>query len=145
MRLSKQTQYGILLVLYLSHAGRATSKSASEGLSLSKAFVDQVARKLRLAGLIKSVRGYGGGYEVVGAPTVQDVISSLSNIYFLNKQEAAKYAIGSPEERAFVNFCKNLQLAISPTLRRKVANVGKELVANELATLSRAPASKEFN
>lgn len=145
MKLNKATQYGILIVLYLSHSGRSNSSSIAEGLSLSKSFLDQVARKLRMAGLIKSSRGYGGGFEVSGEPTVEEVISVLSPITFLNKSEMTKYAVGCPEERAFLNLCRNLQGAINPTLRRKVVNVGKELVANELATLSRAPASKEFN
>lgn len=145
MRLNKTCQYGMLIILYLSHAGRASSFSIAEGLGVSKLFLDQVARKLRMAGLLKSTKGYGGGYEVVGEPTVEEVITVLSPIHFLNKREAAGYAIGCPEERAFLNLCKNLQLAITPTLRRKVVNVGKELVANEMATLSRAPASKEYN
>lgn len=145
MKFNVKAQYGLLFVLYLSHAGRATSQSASIGLGLSKAFLDQVARKLRLAGLIKSVRGYGGGYEVVGTPSVEDVLEVLSPVSLVSKKEATKYLVGSPEERAFLSLCKCIQGLINPALKRKIVNVGKESVATELSELNNPSPSQELN
>ncbi len=145
MRINRLSQYGILFVLYLSQAGRATAEGAAEGLNLSRSFLDQVARKLRVAGVIKSVRGCGGGYEVVGAPTVEDVLDALSPVSLLTSAESTMYALGAPEHRAFANYCKNLENSLSPVLKRKVSAVGKELVANEMACLERAQPSPQVN
>lgn len=145
MRLNKRLQYGLLLVLYLCRSGRTSAASAAEGLLVSRPFLEQVARSLRIAGVIKSVRGPGGGYELAGDPTVLEVFNAISPVSFLSKKEAATYAKGPHEHRAFAQFVNNLVLGLAPLLRRKVRNIGNELVASEMARLARAPASLQVN
>lgn len=145
MKLNKRLQYGLLLALYLCRSGRATIEGASEGLGLSTSFLTQVARSLRIAGVIKSVRGAHGGYELKGEPTVLDVFNALSPVQLLNKAESAAYSKGHSEHRALYNYVINLGHAWGPLLRRKVRNVGMELVVNELARLNRAQPTQQAN
>lgn len=145
MRINKKLQYGLLLTLYICRAGRATVEGAAEGLKVSYPFLAQIAGQLRKGGVLKSIRGEHGGYEIVGEPKVQDVFNALSPVSLLSKQEANAYAKGPAEHRALAQFAGSLGLAISPFLRRKVRAVGSDLVANEMGRLNRLPLSAPSN
>ena len=137
MRLNKDTQYGILFSLYLSRAGRATLEDAASELKLPKNFLAQVVRKMRLKGLVRSVRGPGGGYELTKEVTPLDILNVFDAYNIINSKEQSNYLTGGPEERAFALYAKNLSLALYPLLARKIKNVMSELVANEVAKLDK--------
>lgn len=146
MKLSKKLQYGLLLVLYISRGGRVTIEGAAEGLGLSRPFLEQVARLLRISGVIKSVRGPNGGYELAGEPTVNDVFNSLSPVKLLDKSELFAYGIGvPPEHRALSAYVSNMQASLAPVLNRKIKNLMAELVANEMAHMDRIQADSTIN
>lgn len=145
MRLNKKMQYGFLFALYLSRAGRGKVADAAANMNISKHFLEQVARKLRLSGVIKSVRGPGGGYELVGDPTAFEVLNALSPVALLKSVEFTRYKTGASEERAFAQYAFNLAQALHPVMRRKIRNIGAELVANELATLNRVEVTVQAN
>jgi Rrf2 family iron-sulfur cluster assembly transcriptional regulator len=50
------------------HAGPVTIKAISEKQSLSVAYLEQILNTLRKAGIIKSVKGPGGGYVLNEEP-----------------------------------------------------------------------------
>lgn len=137
MLLNKKVQYGILFCLYLARAGRATTRSASESLNLSKSFLDQVARKLRLSGIVTSTRGPGGGYQLNKEATLFDIISHLTDTFVLTLDEKETYRQGQPEERALYQLATNLNYGLQHMLNRKVNNLMLELVANEVKTLDK--------
>jgi Rrf2 family protein len=145
MRLNRKVQYGLLFVLYITRAGRVTIESAAEGLGLSTSFLEQVARNLRLAGVVKSIRGTHGGYELEGDPNMQAVFEALSPVNLLGREEFKGYSKGSSEHRALAHYVASLGLALAPLLKRKVRNVSNDLVAQEMARLNRAPASMRAN
>lgn len=145
MKINKQAQYGMLLALYLTKAGRSNLGYIAEGLNLSKSFVQQVARKLRLAGIIKSIRGKHGGYELVGEPTVLDVITALNPVKLLTSKEVSKFRIGSQEERALLLFTGNIASALRPVMGRKIKNLVPELMANEEAHFTRIQNDASIN
>jgi Rrf2 family iron-sulfur cluster assembly transcriptional regulator len=145
MRINQATQYGILLALYLTRSGRISLDQIAEGLQLSQSFLEQVARKLRIAGVIKSVRGPHGGYEIVGEPTIRDVFNALSPVQLVGTLDQFNYSKGSSEQRALLLFSNNLGLALSPLLSRKVKHVMQELTANELARMDRISADSSIN
>lgn len=136
MILNKKLQYGILLSLYLTRAGQATTNSVATNLNLSKSFLDQVARKMRIAGLITSIRGPGGGYKLSGEVSITQVVQALSNHFVLTLDEKETYRKGQPEERALYQLATNLNFGLQHLLNRKVQNIMLELVANEVATLN---------
>lgn len=137
MKINKKTQYGLMFTLYLARAGRATVEDASHNLLLSKSFLEQVARRLRLAGVISSVRGPGGGYELKTDARMMDVFNALSPVSFISKVEYAQLSKGMPEARALAHYSQTLNLGVYPVLNRKVRSVMSELVANEMVHLNR--------
>lgn len=146
MRLSKTLQYGLLFALYLCRSGRTTVESASEGMGVPFEFLTQIASKLRRYGVVKSVRGPHGGYELNGNPTVRDVFLALSTpVSLLGREELDNYRKGSTDHRALAAYVLNLNMALQPLLSRNVRNVAAELVANEMARLGRASPSAELN
>jgi Rrf2 family cysteine metabolism transcriptional repressor len=144
MKLNKKMQYAVLFSLYVSRAGRATVEVAADNLSLSRSFLEQVARKLRIAGVVKSVRGPNGGYELVGDPTVYDVLTAVAPVKLLGP-EATDYKSGKAEERAFYRFALNLGNSIMPVLRKSISKVNDELVVSEVAAMERTGASMAAN
>lgn len=145
MKITQNVQYGILLALYLSRSGRSNLKFIAEGMKLSKPFLEQVARKLRQSGVIVSVRGPHGGYELVGSPTVRDIFNSLSPVKLISNKETTKLIVGSIDERSLLHFTKNLQSAINPLMNRKIKSLWLELVANDDAHMNRIAADSAIN
>lgn len=145
MKITQNVQYGILLALYLSRSGRSNLKFISEGMKLSKPFLEQVARKLRLSGVIRSIRGPGGGYELVGDPIVRDIFNSLSPVKLISNKESSKFLIGSIDERSLLHFANNLQSSMNPLLNRKIRTLWLELVANDDAHMNRIAADSAIN
>jgi len=131
MKLTKQQQNGLLFVLYVARAGRCKVSDAAAELDLSEAFLEQIARKLRIAGLVKSHRGPGGGFELVGEPTIGQVIVGLGKMV-PNPYRASK----SSEKRALGQLMASFNNAMTPILRRKVQSLNLELAANESAAMS---------
>lgn len=137
MRLTRKAQYGVLFALYLSRSGRVSVDVAAANLGVSRLFLHQVARYLRIGGIITSHRGVNGGFELKGNPTVGEVIAVLSPTKLLSETERNLYQKGDSDARAFVSFVRNLSNAMAPLLNRSIRNIGQELVANEMAKLNR--------
>lgn len=84
MRISTRSRYGLRAMLELSRTygeGPVTAKeiSAREGISMS--YLEHLLADLRGAGLVRSVRGPGGGFELAMSP---DEISLLSIVRALD-------------------------------------------------------------
>jgi len=65
LRLSTKGQYGVRAMYEIARGYPATPvtiKEISERQDVSVAYLEQILNKLRKAGLIKSIRGPGGGY-----------------------------------------------------------------------------------
>lgn len=64
MKLTKKAVYALLLTAYVTRVGRTNLYTAAKELTIDLHFLEQIARKLRMAGILKSIRGPGGGYEI---------------------------------------------------------------------------------
>jgi Rrf2 family protein len=65
LRLSTKSQYGVRAMFEIANsypAGPVTIKEISEKQSVSIAYLEQILNILRKAGIIRSVKGPGGGY-----------------------------------------------------------------------------------
>lgn len=131
MRINKKSQYGLLFVLYIERAGRANVSTASQNLKLSKTFLYSIAQKLTKAGVIKSFRGAHGGYQVVGNPTVSQVIKVLNDAWVLTRAEMQRYELGDADSRAFAGLVKNIHQSMIPVMQTKVAQFGYDLAQQE--------------
>ncbi len=77
MKLNKNIENGLLLTIYLARRGQSNVKTASSDLQISIHFLEQIARKLRIVGVLSSVKGPGGGYRLNPTSTALDVITAL--------------------------------------------------------------------
>ncbi|OGH88153.1 MAG: hypothetical protein A3J93_00215 [Candidatus Magasanikbacteria bacterium RIFOXYC2_FULL_42_28] len=78
--LRRETDYALRLLKTLSTApkGRASLMTVSNQTGISFLFLQKIARKLRIAGLIKSTKGVSGGYELKIKPnklSLKNIIS----------------------------------------------------------------------
>ncbi len=81
LQVSNKVEYGINLMLYLSQSGKRLSLSyVARKTKMPYSFLNQIARKLKHAGLIQSKEGKGGGYSLSLDPakiSVGKIIRSL--------------------------------------------------------------------
>lgn len=71
MKLSTRTRYGVRALLELAEKfgkGPVLMKTISENQQISKNYLENIFVPLRLRGLIKTVRGPGGGYILARPP-----------------------------------------------------------------------------
>lgn len=65
MHLTKTTDYAVRMVFYLALQGRlCSSREISEETAVSRHYITQISARLRRRGVIRSVAGLQGGYEM---------------------------------------------------------------------------------
>jgi len=67
MKISTRGRYGLYAMLHLAiHEGRGpiTAKDIADRQNVSVTYLEQLLSKLKKSGLVKGVRGPGGGYEL---------------------------------------------------------------------------------
>lgn len=97
MLLNSATQYAITIITEMR--GKQEPVRAYEIVKkhdLSPSFVDQICRKLRDAGIIKSLRGPGGGYILAKEQvTVLELMDLLSVTQTRDVKPSAQHIINS--------------------------------------------------
>jgi len=71
MKLSTRTRYGMLVMMELAEAGPKQTTSVrviAERRGLSEKYLEQILAALKVAGLVVSFRGFGGGYTLPKPP-----------------------------------------------------------------------------
>lgn len=102
MKLRVDTVYAIAIIKGLETRRTTTLKAISVESQLSLHLLEQVARKLRQAELIKSVRGPGGGYIL----TKELASISFFDVYNIFEKTHNK----TEENHAMIKINKNLHL-----------------------------------
>lgn len=83
LRLSTKSQYGVRAMYEIARGfpdSPVTIKAISEKQDVSVAFLEQILGKLRKSGLIRSVKGPGGGYMLKAAPeeiSIEEILLAL--------------------------------------------------------------------
>ena len=96
MKLSTRGKYGLYAMVYLAqHDGEGPqSLKAIAELGLPDPYLEQLLGSLRRAGLVKTVRGAQGGYQLSKPPnavTVRDIIEAMEGPLSLSE------CVGEPE------------------------------------------------
>jgi DNA-binding IscR family transcriptional regulator len=124
MKLTSRAIYALLFACFVARNKRSSTTLAARELNLDLHFLEQVARQMRLGGVIRSVRGPGGGYELAGEiPTAGEVLRSVNTGELLGAVEAAKLTGETVEARATSNLIGLMQLAINTTLKLPVTDL----------------------
>ncbi len=71
MKFSAKFEYALLVLLYLKcepDEAPTSGRTLSEKLSIPYRFLEQILADLKRAGLVRSIRGYQGGYQLSSHP-----------------------------------------------------------------------------
>jgi Rrf2 family protein len=136
MRLNKKSQYALLFVLYLHRSGLVSTPVVAENLGVSQSFLEQIARSLRVAGLIGVKRGPGGGYHVIGQPTVMQVLAAIGAKGMSAPKETFEHAIRGTEGRTLNHLLGTTSIAINTVFSQPVIRFHNELIEQETRQLN---------
>ena len=142
MRLSTAGKYGVQAMYELATAaGDApmSGKEIAQRNKISHAYLEQLLVKLRRKGLLKSVRGPGGGYVLAREPediTAGEILRALEGPFTLSRcyVEPGGTAIGCGRERVCVSrvLVRRLTMEIAKTLDAiSLADLGADRKAKE--------------
>jgi len=87
MKLSTKSRYGTRAIVDIAlnaETGSTMLKDIAERQSLSPKYLDHILSSMRKAGIIKNIRGKGGGYVLAKAPvniTVKDIVESVDGVF----------------------------------------------------------------
>lgn len=102
MKLSTRGKYGLYAMYYLAaHAGEGPLplQSISTMGGVPKQYLEQLLGNLRRAGLVSTVRGAQGGYQIAAAPenvTLRDIIDAVEGPIELSECASADNACTDP-------------------------------------------------
>lgn len=88
MKISAQDEYGLRILLQIARASQEEGlnlSQLSELEKISQPYAAKITRTLRLGGLIKSIRGYKGGYVLARQPkeiTINEALKTLGGLMY---------------------------------------------------------------
>ncbi len=87
MKLSTKSRYGTRAIIDIaqnSENGKTMLKDIAARQSLSPKYLDHILSAIRRAGIIKNIRGKGGGYILSRSPsqiTVKDIVEAVDGVF----------------------------------------------------------------
>ncbi len=82
LRISKLTDYATVLLAHLARQAkwdaRVSASQLAEATAIEPSTVAKVLKMLARAGLVRSIRGVNGGYQLVRAPAQTNVASIVA-------------------------------------------------------------------
>jgi Rrf2 family protein len=129
--MNKSCQIGLLFTLYLARNGKSRAQDAAKELKVSKLFLEQIARKLRIAGVIKTVRGPGGGYALVADARAYHVVQALGSVQYISNEELNSYQEGCVEERALGSLLVRATVTMRYLLAQRITDLVHPKLHNE--------------
>jgi len=90
MQITRKSDYAISCILHMSKEPEKlfVIDKLAEPLSIPKSFLSKILHQLSLAGIIKSIRGVKGGYQLLKRPeeiSLYDVIEATEGPIALNR------------------------------------------------------------
>ncbi len=138
MRLSKKDQYALLFVIYLQRSGLTTTQTITDNLEIPHSFAEQIARKLRIAGIISVRRGPGGGYKITHGktPTVSEVLKAVGDTSLMSRGDTLTNSVRGTEGRILNHIVGSASSAFTSVLNQTVESFATELVMSEVEQLN---------
>jgi len=130
MKLSTRARYGTRAMLELAinyEQGPIFLKNIAEKQEISFRYLDQLITPLKAAGLVKSIRGKGGGYILARHPSQ---IRLIDIIQVLEGSIAMVDCVDDPEDCHRVDFCATRDIWIQ--LKEAMVNILKSVTLEEL-------------
>ena len=124
MKISAKGRYGLAAMVYLARnydaASPVTIISISESLGISKIYLEQVFALLKRSGLVNSIKGSHGGYQLVRSPseiTAYDILSPIE-LQLLEKASPATDKIPTLDNMLAQCVFEPLDAEIKATLQK---------------------------
>jgi Rrf2 family iron-sulfur cluster assembly transcriptional regulator len=128
MKLTTRGRYAVqALIDLINHSnGKAVKlQDISDRQKLSISYLEQLFRQLRIAGIVKSVRGPGGGYVLANTPDqtkILDVLKAVKELaYYTDVLKLSPEA--SKEEVSAYKLIQSLDLQAENALQRSLATL----------------------
>lgn len=88
--ITRESDYAIRCILYLAGSGEGLTsvKEVAGAMDIPQSFLAKILQKLLKSGLVKSVRGAGGGFRLSRAPeeiSLYDVVQAIDGTVSMNK------------------------------------------------------------
>ncbi|MHB1001393.1 MAG: RrF2 family transcriptional regulator [Armatimonadota bacterium] len=122
MNFTAKDEYGIKAVMHLAarvNEGPIQAREIARIEGIPEQFLEQVLASLRRSGIIRSIRGASGGYELAGSPreiTAGDIIRSLSGPIIPTQSSDESSCPSNPESCVVADLWQKVQSAISDIL-----------------------------
>ncbi|MHC1694876.1 MAG: Rrf2 family transcriptional regulator [Eubacteriales bacterium] len=130
MRISAKGRYALASVLSMAQQGAGeyiTVISISEKLGISKIYLEQIFSLLKRSGIVNSVKGAQGGYQLSRLPeriTVLDILSAVETS-LLEKTEETVASTAPDIERA-------MRLSVFEVLDKKIRDTLGSVTLSDL-------------
>lgn len=125
MRISAKGRYALASMIYMAENHDSseciTVISISEKLGISKIYLEQVFSLLKRGGLVISVKGAQGGYQLARAPrqiTALDVLSAVELSLFEPVEETVKEKAPEIESAMMSSVFGSIDSAVRSVLER---------------------------
>ena len=86
MYLTRECDYGIRIIRALASGERKTVKEICDAEFIPKQFGYKILKKLEHAGILRSIRGRDGGYQLIKSPdtlAIYDVVVAIDESLFI--------------------------------------------------------------
>ncbi len=129
MRISSRGRYALAAVIVMAqqhHRGEnVTVISIAEKLGISKIYLEQAFSLLKRGGLVNSVKGAQGGYQLTRTPdqiTVKDVLSSVESALFEQTEKTVAEKAPEIEKAMRISAFEVLDTSVKDTLKSITLN-----------------------
>lgn len=138
MRISAKGRYGLSAMIFLAQnaglAGCITVLKISENLGISKIYLEQVFALLKKAGLVVSIKGANGGYQL-SRPALSITVYNILN--------AIELTLFEPTENALPPKSSHINAALDTLVWAKLDQTVKDFL--HTVTLSELAAQASAN
>ncbi|MFR1802770.1 MAG: RrF2 family transcriptional regulator [Faecalispora jeddahensis] len=139
MKISTKGRYALAAAIHMARYYRCgeyiTVSSIAENLGISKIYLEQVFSMLKQAGIIFSVKGAQGGYQLARAPvqiTALDILACVELSLFKNTQETVAQRAPDIEKALRASAFDLLDQVVRGTLSEiTLADLATEVEKNE--------------
>lgn len=130
MKLTTRGRYALQAIMDLvtnSHGKAIKLEDISSRQKISLHYLEQLFRKLRIVGVVKSVRGPGGGYVLGREPsniTVKEILLGVDEqVTYVDLVRASLES--TSEQKSLVNYLESLEAVVQVALNKTLSEVIK--------------------
>lgn len=125
MKISAKGRYALASIIYMASkydtGEYITLSNISDNLGFSKIYLEQIFSVIKRAGIVSSIKGAQGGYQLTRSPdkiTAFDILSSTENILLEETEPAVKQKIPEYEVAIHNLIFDPLDNTIKDTLKK---------------------------